>query len=73
MKPSKMYTAAEAAEILGVSERTIYRALKSGMMSCHRIGQKRLRFTEEDIASMVSAQPKKTPAPKTPKPKITKL
>lgn len=76
MEPIKLYTIQEATEILGVSERTIYRALRSGHMSCHRLGVKALRFTEEDLRSFVTAEPAKprTPEPtKTRKPIITRI
>ena len=76
VEPIKMYTVQEAAEILGVSERTIYRALRSGHMSCHRLGVRTLRFTDEDVRSFVTAEPAKPRIPepaKTRRPVITRI
>jgi excisionase family DNA binding protein len=43
------YTKKEAAQKLGVSEKTLDRQIISGNLSCHRIG-KRILFDERDLA-----------------------
>jgi excisionase family DNA binding protein len=42
------YTKKQAAQKLGVSEKTLDRQILSGNLSCHRIG-KRILFDEQDL------------------------
>lgn len=46
----KFYTYREAAELLGISESKLHKAVAAGQMAFHRIAGGRLvRFTEDDL------------------------
>jgi excisionase family DNA binding protein len=48
----KWFTTAEAAEYLGVSQATIFRWMKQGLLSFHKIG-KATRFSQEGLDAVV--------------------
>ncbi len=49
----KWFTTAEAAEYLGVSQATIFRWMKQGLLSFHKIG-KATRFSQEGLDAVIS-------------------
>jgi len=49
----KWFTTAEAAEYLGVSQATIFRWMKQGLISFHKIG-KATRFSQEGLDAVVT-------------------
>ena len=64
----RLWTEAEASEYLGVTELTLYRWRKAGVISCHMVG-KSPRYSEQHIleylaAREVQASPRPEPKPK---------
>ena len=49
-----LLSVAEAAKLLGVSEKTIHRQIKAGILRCHRVGRQ-IRFTEVNIRNYLAA------------------
>ena len=45
----QIYTVKQAAKLLKVSEKTIYRRVEAGLMPHRRFGTRLIRFTREDI------------------------
>ncbi len=50
----KMLRVRDVAERLGVSDRTVFRWLKEGKMTCHRLGSN-LRISEADLEDFLDA------------------
>lgn len=55
IKPDELYTTQEAREFLRVSERTIKRFLKNGIISAHKVGG-RYRIWGREILLLVSPE-----------------
>jgi excisionase family DNA binding protein len=51
-----MLTSEEVREILGISQRTLFRLVKSGALAGHKVTlgpQGRYRFAEEDVSAYI--------------------
>ncbi len=51
----KLYTVSESAEVLNISERTVWNLIKKGSLSTVRVGDKTVRVSLNAIDSFISA------------------
>jgi excisionase family DNA binding protein len=60
--PEKLLNIKQVQEILGLSERTIFRLIKKGEIQGFKIGRE-WRFTEADISAYIERQRQKSGRP----------
>ena len=53
--PARLFTIQEAAEVLRIPISWLYERTRRNAIPCRRLG-KYVRFTEEDLANIISAQ-----------------
>jgi len=56
MEEKLLYTAREVAELLSISERSLYNALKAGKIECTRVGGRVLRFSRAQVNDYIAAE-----------------
>lgn len=52
----RLYSTSEAAKVLGVSIRTIYRYVDSGRLKAKRLGTKTIKIAEEDLKRFINGE-----------------
>ena len=57
----KLWTTAEAAQYLGVSEEEVERLVRSGRLAGHRLGGQFLRFNPDDVKTLKLLQAETAP------------
>ena len=58
----RLFTIKEAAEALKIPASWLYERTRRNAIPCHRLG-KYLRFTEDDLAKIIAAQPDRATSP----------
>ncbi|NWF83367.1 MAG: helix-turn-helix domain-containing protein [Bryobacteraceae bacterium] len=58
----RLFTIKEAAEVLKIPASWLYERTRRNVIPCHRLG-KYLRFTEDDLAKIIAAQPDRATSP----------
>ncbi|BBX36594.1 excisionase family DNA binding domain-containing protein [Mycolicibacterium mageritense DSM 44476 = CIP 104973] len=53
-----MLTTAQAAKLLGVSQNSIRRYARDGLIPAHKVGKRLLRFRREDLIRVISKSDK---------------
>jgi excisionase family DNA binding protein len=54
--PPRAYTIAHTAELLGVSKRTVYRLIGAGRLGVVKIGTRRMRVPERELARLLDVR-----------------